>query len=71
MRNGITRGHAGLIRSEIEFTCCGFNTAAQGEGTSELLVNNEDGTIPAATCIPSRHSLALLSSEIKWYLCAL
>lgn len=45
MRNNITHGHTLLIRSEIEFTCCGFNLAAQGERTSKLWVDNQDGTI--------------------------
>lgn len=45
MRNNITHGHTLLIRSEIEFTCCGFNSVAQGERTSKLWVDNQDGTI--------------------------
>lgn len=41
MRNIITHGHTLLIRSELEFTCGGFNSAAQGERTSKLWVYNQ------------------------------
>lgn len=55
MRNNITHGHTLLIRSEMEFTCGGFNSAAQGERTSKLWVDNQDGTILQALQPPAHN----------------